>query len=152
MQVGIFHCDVCEFAKHHCVTFPSNNKRYLSPSSLIHYDIWGLSKFPIVLGAKWFVSFIDDCTRATWIFLSKHKSDVSSVFHNFYRMVQNQFGVCIKSIRMDNVQDYFNQILSPFLQKEGIVHHSSRVNTPQQNGVAEQKNRHLLKITRAILF
>ena len=43
-------------------------------------------------------------------------------------------------------------MLSPFFQKEGIIHQSSCVDTPQQNGVAERKNRHLLETTRALLF
>ena len=45
-----------------------------------------------------------------------------------------------------------NQILSPYFQKQGIIHESSCVNTSQQNGVAERKNRHLLNVTQALLF
>ena len=67
-------------------------------------------------------------------------------------MVKNQFGVGIKRFRSDNAKDYFNQNLSPYFQKEGIIHESSCVNTPQQNGVAERKNSHFLAITRACLF
>lgn len=55
-------------------------------------------------------------------------------------------------MRSDNARDYFNQFLTPYLQKEGIIHESSCVTTPQQNGVAERKNRHLLETTRALLF
>jgi hypothetical protein len=67
-------------------------------------------------------------------------------------MVKNQFGVNIKRFRSDNARDYFNQVLTPYFQKEGIVHESSCVNTPQQNGVAERKNGHLLESTRAFMF
>ncbi|KAJ9680557.1 hypothetical protein PVL29_019775 [Vitis rotundifolia] len=67
-------------------------------------------------------------------------------------MVQNQFGVKIKSFRTDNARDYVNQTLSPYFQSQGILHDSSCVNTPQQNGVAERKNGHLLNTTRALLF
>ena len=67
-------------------------------------------------------------------------------------MIKTQFDVRIKRFRSDNTRDYFNQILSPFFQKEGIIHESSCVSTPQQNGVAERKNGHLLDITRALLF
>ena len=42
--------------------------------SLIHTDVWGPSQVPCCLGAKWFISFIDDCTRITWIYLLKEKS------------------------------------------------------------------------------
>ena len=77
---------------------------------------------------------------------------MSEVFPNFFKMIKNQFGVCIKRLRSDNARDYFNQTLSTFLQKEGGVHHSSCVDTPQQNGVIEWKNKHLLEVTQALLF
>jgi hypothetical protein len=67
-------------------------------------------------------------------------------------MLKNQFRVSIKGIRTNNARDYFNKILSPYFEKEGIIHQSSCVNTPQQNGLAERKNRHLLETTRALLF
>jgi hypothetical protein len=79
--------------------------------------------------------------------LLKHKSDVSTVLPNFCSMVKNQFGVNIKRFRSDYARDYFNQVLTPYFQKEGIVHESSCVNTPQQNGVAERKNGLLLEST-----
>ena len=128
-------------AKHTRVSFPISNKRSSHHFHLIHN----------VFGARWFVSLSDDYTRVTWIFLLKQKSDVSIVIPNFHSMVQNQFGVKIKSFRTDNARDYFNQILSPYFQSQGILHDSSCVNTPQQNGVAERKNGHLLNTTQALL-
>ena len=130
---------------------------------MIHSDIWGPSTIPNVFGARWFVSLIDDCTwvtwiliddctRLTWIFFLKQKYDVSIVIPNFHLMVQNQVGVKIKSFRTDNARDYFNQILSLYFQSHGILHDSSCVNTPQQNGLAERKNGHLLNTTQALLF
>jgi hypothetical protein len=88
----------------------------------------------------------------TWVYLLKRKTDVSHIFPNFTKMIKNQFRVSIKGIRTDNARDYFNKILSPYFEKEGIIHQSSCVNTPQQNGLAERKNRHLLETTRALLF
>lgn len=147
-----FHCDICAMAKHTRVPFPISNKRSSHPFDLIHSDVWGPSTIPIVSAAHWFVSLIDDCTRVTWPFLLKQKSDVSIVIPNFQLMIQNQFGAKIKCFRTDNARDYFDQTLSPYFQSHGIIHESSCVNTPQQNGVAELKNRHLLNTTRALLF
>ena len=152
LDISEFHCDICELAKHTRVSFPISNSRSSLPFHLIHSDIWGPSTIPNVSGARWFVSLIDDCTRVTWLFLLKQKSDVGIVVPNFHSMVQNQFGVKIKSFRTDNARDYFNQILSPYFQSQGIIHESSCVNTPQQNGMAERKNGHLLNTTRALLF
>ena len=110
----IFHCEVCEFSKHKRVSFLASNKRSSIPFYLIHSDIWGPSPILNVSRAKWFVSFIDDCARITWMFLPKQKSDVNVVFPNFCSMIKNQFGVNIKRFRSDNARDYFNQLLTPY--------------------------------------
>ncbi|KZT76397.1 Beta-galactosidase [Dorcoceras hygrometricum] len=67
-------------------------------------------------------------------------------------MVETQFHEKIQVLRSDNGKEYSNQILSNFFQEKGIVHHSSCTNTPQQNGVAERKNRHLLEVARSLMF
>ena len=82
----------------------------------------------------------------------KDKSEVFHLFVNFYRMIQTQFGSPIKRLRSDNGREYVNQNLSKFLKDNGVVHELTCVDTPQQNGVAERKNRHLLEVTRALLF
>ena len=65
VDIHNLHCNICEFAKPHCIFFPLSNTRSSSPFSLIHFDIWGPYKIPKISGAKWFVSFIDYCTRVT---------------------------------------------------------------------------------------
>ena len=112
LDIRQFHYDVCEFAKHICAIFPASNNRCHTPFELIHSDIWGPSLIPNVSGARWFVSFIDDCTRLTWVFLLKSKYDVSDILPNFFSMIHNQFRIQIKRFRSNNVGDYFNQTLS----------------------------------------
>ena len=152
VSIESLHGDICEFAKHKRSSYPRSNTRTFVPFELIHSDIWGPSNISNISGFRWFVSFIDDCTRVTWIYLLKQKSDVSSIFPRFHNMIQTQFGVQIKRFRSDNAKDFFNQSLSTFFEKQGILHESSCVNTPQQKGVAERKNSHLLAVTRALLF
>ncbi|RDY01625.1 putative mitochondrial protein, partial [Mucuna pruriens] len=53
---------------------------------------------------------------------------------------------------LDNGTKFVNLELSKFLKDNGVVHDLMCVNTPQQNGVAEKKNRHLLEVARALLF
>ena len=52
----------------------------------------------------------------------------------------------------DNGIEYVNQNLSNFLKDNGVVHELTCVDTPQQNGITERKNRHLLEVTRVLLF
>ena len=153
LDVESFHCDVCNLAKHKRSTFPTNNnKRSSEPFHLIHSDIWGPSHVPNISDTCWFVSCINDCTRVSYIFLLKHKFNVSFVLPNFHNMIKNQFGVTIKGFWSDNARDDFNQVLAPYFQHEGIIHELSCVNTSQQNGIVERKNDHLLDTTRTFLF
>ena len=67
-------------------------------------------------------------------------------------MVKTQFGVGIKNFKSDNAKDYFNQVLSPYFKKGVIIYEFFCISTPQQNGVVERKNGHLLAVTKAFLF
>jgi len=82
----------------------------------------------------------------------KDRSKVFHLFVNFYQMIQTQFESPIKRLCSDNGKEYVNQNFSKFLKENGVVHELTCVDTPQQNGVAERKNRHLLEVTRALLF
>ena len=137
--VESFHCDVCEFAKNHHATFSLSSNKSIEPFDLIHSDVWGPAPISNISGTKWFVSFIDDCTHVTWLFLMKEKSEVFQLFVQFYRMVQTQFGKSIKCLRSDNGREYVNQNLSKFLKENGIVHELTCVDTPQQNVFLKEK-------------
>lgn len=62
----------------------------------------------------------------------------------------NQFGLSVKSVRIDNGTEF--TCLGPFFQQEGILHQTSCVATPQQNGRVERKHRHILNVARSLLF
>ena len=82
----------------------------------------------------------------------KEKSEVGTIFKNFNSMIQTQFQTKIKVFRKDNAKDYFNFLLGGYLMDQGIVHQSSCVDTPQQNGSTERKNKHLLEVAKSIMF
>ncbi|XP_059599016.1 uncharacterized protein LOC132255176 [Vitis vinifera] len=67
-------------------------------------------------------------------------------------MIATQYQSNIQVIRTDNGGEFVNQDLKQYLNLHGIVHQTICPYTPQQNGVAERKNHHLLKVVRASLF
>ena len=67
-------------------------------------------------------------------------------------MIKNQFQTSIIILRTDNGNEYINVVLGKFLSTNGIIHQKSCVDTPQQNGVAERKNRPLLEVAWSLLF
>ncbi|KAL0556125.1 hypothetical protein IC582_004635 [Cucumis melo] len=152
IDVSSLSCDVCIRAKQHRVSFPSQPYKPTQPFTLIHSDVWGPSKVTTSSRKMWFVTFIDDHTRLTWVYLITDKSEVSAIFQNFYHTIETQFHKKIAILRSENGREFQNHNLSEFLASKGIVHQNSCTYTPQQNGVAEQKNRHLLEVARSLML
>ncbi|KAA0046032.1 Beta-galactosidase [Cucumis melo var. makuwa] len=150
--VSSLSCDVCIRAKQHRVSFPSQPYKPTQSFNLIHNDVWGPSKVTTSSGKWWFVTFIDDHTRLTRVYLITDKSEVPSIFQNFYHVIKTQFHTKIAILRSDNGREFQNDNLSEFLASKGIVHQTSCAYTPQQNGVAERKNRHLVEVARSLML
>lgn len=147
-----FKCEVCELAKHTKSHYSIQPYKPSKPFTLIHSDVWGPSRVSNNIGSRWFVTFIDDHTRVTWVFLMKGKLEVGSIFENFHKMVQTQFQSNIQILRTDNGGEYFHHTLGTYLAKNGIVHQTSCPYSPRQNGTTERKNRHLLEVIRALML
>ena len=147
-----FHCSVCKLAKSKTLPFRSNAHHADKCFDIIHSDVWGIS--PILSHAKYkyFVTFIDDYSRFTWIYFLRSKNEVFSMFKTFLAYIENQFHTCIKILRTDSGGEYISAAFQEYLQQKGIISQRSCPYTPQQNGVAERKNRHLLDVTRALLL
>ncbi|KAK2975037.1 hypothetical protein RJ640_002466 [Escallonia rubra] len=151
-DVSSFQCEVCELAKSHRVSFPLALNKSPDPFMIIHSDVWGPSNINSLGGSHWFVTFIDDCTRMTWVQLMKSKSEVNVLFQQFCKMIHTQYNARIQVLRSDNGGEYLSAELQQYLKAHGIIHQTTCSNTPQQNGVAERKNRHLLEVVRASLI
>ncbi|KAK2410134.1 putative mitochondrial protein [Trifolium repens] len=152
-KLSSLHCESCQLGKHTRSHFPDRvNKRASSPFALVHSDVWGPSRIMSTLESKYFVTFIDDFSRCTWIFLMKNRSELFSIFQQFYQEIKTQFGVSIRSLRSDNAREYLSHQFQNFMALNGILHQTSCPHTPQQNGVAERKNRHLIETTRTLLL
>ena len=151
-KLSDFNCEQCILSKSHRTTYVSRPYTPSKPFYLIHSDIWGPSKVNTLSNKRWFVTFIDDHTRVCWVYLMKDKSEVEQIFRNFYAMVETVFGSKISFLRTDNGAEYFKTSLGQFFTEKGIYHQTTCVSTPQQNGIAERKNRHLLEVARAIMF
>lgn len=146
-----FDCITCKSCKGHKLPFEHSHNKKLAPLELIHSDVWGPSPVTSIQGFHYYVTFIDDCSHFTWLFPLKQKSEVSNVFINFKKLIENQFNYKIRILRTDGGTEYLNNNLSTFLQAQGILHQRSCPYTPDQNGVAERKHRHVLETTRTLL-
>ncbi|KAM1740938.1 hypothetical protein ACFX12_011118 [Malus domestica] len=147
-----FHCEICILAKSYRVSYPLRLNKSFVPFMVVHSDVWGPARILTISGFRWFVTFIDDCTRMTWVFPMKLKSEVPTKFNIFHQYIATQFDKKIQTLRSDNGGEYVNHAPHNYLQEHDIVHQTTCAYTPQQNGVAEKKNRHLLEVVRASLY
>lgn len=142
-------CDICHLAKQCKLSFSTSNNKSVSCFDLLHMDIWGALAISSIHGHRYFLTIVDDFSRHTWIFLMKAKSETRSLIQNFISYVSTQYDKTVKTIRSDNGVE-FN--MPQFYNSNGIIHQTSCVETPQQNAIVERKHRHLLNVTRSLLF
>ena len=141
-------CDACQQAKNHQLPYPKSTSVSNFPLALIFSDVWG--RAPESAGRNtYYVSFIDDYSKFTWIYLLKHKSEVFEKFHEFQRLVERLFDRKIITMHTDWGGEY--EKLNSFFRKVGISHHVSCPHAHQQNGAAERKHRHIVEVGLALL-
>ena len=142
----------CQLGKQPALPF--NNSESISNSifELIHSNVWGPSPVASISGSRYFVIFIDDYSRYSWIFPMKSRSEILQIYSNFTKMVETQFFKRIKTFRSDNTLEYTQYAFQALLHSYGIVHYLTCPGTSQKNGRAERKFRHILDTIRALLL
>jgi transposase InsO family protein len=93
----------------------------------------------------YYVSFIDDFSRNTWIYFLWNKSEVFDMFKEFKVLVENQTEKRIKVLRIDNGKEFCGNEFEEFCKKCGIARKNTTPYTPQHNGVTERMNRTLME-------
>ncbi|KAG7556884.1 Ribonuclease H-like superfamily [Arabidopsis suecica] len=144
-------CEACILGKHCKSVFPKSNTIYENCFDLVHSDVW-TSPCLSRENQKYFVTFIDEKSKYTWLTLLPSKDRVLEAFTNFQNYVTNHYNAKIKIFRSDNGGEYTSHAFKQHLAKHGIIHQTSCPYTPQQNGVAERKNRHLMEVARSMMF
>ncbi|GJT90959.1 ribonuclease H-like domain-containing protein [Tanacetum coccineum] len=93
----------------------------------------------------------DDYSRFSWVFFLAKKDETSEILKNFITSIENQLNHKVKIIRCDNRTEFKNYEMNQFCGIKLIKREFSNVRTPQQNGVAERKNRTLIDAVRTML-
>jgi transposase InsO family protein len=121
-----------------------------TPFECIHSN---LHKVPCLTssGYCYWLTFIDDCLRYAWIYLLKHKSEAFDAFKLFKVMVEKQYNAVIRFFHKDKGSEYIGHKWDAFCGEHGIWRKHTTRAVPQQNGVAERKNRTLAEIITAML-
>eukprot|EP00253_Pinus_taeda_P001814 PITA_01814 len=107
----------------------------------IHTDVCGPFSIASTAKHKYYVIFVDDFSRKCWIFFMQKKSETYSKFCEFKALVEKESWKKVKALRSDNGGEFISGEFKYFYSVEGIRRELIAPHNPQQNGVAEQKNR-----------
>lgn len=143
-------CDVCVRAKQTRNKFSESSNKADALFSMIHCDLWGPYRKPASCGARYFLTIVDDYSRAVWTILLLEKKEALTAIKTFFKFVSRQFNKHIQVVRSDNGVEF--TCLKPFFADNGVTHQTSCVATPKQNGHVERKHMHILNVARSLLF
>lgn len=136
-------------AKSHQLPYKLSIHRTTAPLELIHSDVWGPA--PVSVGGyKYYISFIDDFTKFTWLYLIKDRTEAQHIFCLFQAHVERLLNTKIKSVQSDWGGEY-QKLHTQFFTSLGISHCVSCPHTHQQNGSDERKHRHIVETGLALL-
>ncbi|KAK2455989.1 putative mitochondrial protein [Trifolium repens] len=144
----------CEFCSQAKITKSSHKSviRKTELMELIHSDICELDGTLTRNNKRYFITFIDDYSDYTIVYLMKNKSDAFDMFKMFVNEIENQFGMKIKRFRSDRGTEYNSSLFIEFYKEHGIIHETTAPYSPEMNGKAERKNRTLTELVVAIML
>lgn len=146
-------CSPCALGKLSRTKAPKqSHTRSNAVLDLIHSDVCGPFKTATPSGKRWLLTFIDDFSRYTTIYLLNNKSEAFEKFKEFKELVQTKFQKKIKRIRTDRGGEYMGNKFLDYLAKQGIEQDRTAPHSSFQNGVAERKNRYLVEATNCMLL
>jgi hypothetical protein len=144
-------CRGCVLGKNIKRPFPSSENRSKEILNLIHSYVCGPMPVKSLGGSHYYVTFIDDFSRKTWLYLLKTKDEVFSKFQEFKTEVENLTCKKIKTLRFDNGGEYTSKEIVYFCKEDGIKRELIVPHNPQQNGVAERKNKSIEEFVKAMM-
>ena len=146
-------CAPCIMGKQHRSPIPKASKAIVSDLlQIVHSDLCGPLPHRSLQGSRYILTFIDHFSRYTWVFFLNAKSDTFSAFKAWHLQVTNETKKPLSCLRTDRGGEYLSHEFQAYCTLHGIRCQLTAAGTPQQNGIAERKNRYLMETTRSLLF
>nr|GEV79229.1 putative ribonuclease H-like domain-containing protein [Tanacetum cinerariifolium] len=91
-------------------------------------------------------------SKFSWSFFLKSKDETSRILKDFITEIENLKDLNVKIIRTDNGGEFRNKEMDKFCSRKGVKREFSNARTPEQNGVAERRNRTLIEAARTMVL
>ncbi|GJU62722.1 putative ribonuclease H-like domain-containing protein [Tanacetum coccineum] len=145
-------CVACQKGKQHKASCKTKLVSSISqPLQMLHMDLFGPTSVRSINHKIYCLVVTDDYSRFSWVFFLSTKDETSGILKTFITGIENQINHKVKIIRCDNGTEFKNNDINQFCGMKGIKREFSVARTPQQNGVAERKNRTLIEAARTML-
>nr|GEV56811.1 putative ribonuclease H-like domain-containing protein [Tanacetum cinerariifolium] len=145
-------CVACHKGKQHKASCKAKLVSSISqPLQILHMDLFGPTYVKSINHKTYCLVIIDDFSRFRWVFFLRTKDETSGILKDFIRQIENQLNQHVKTIKCDNGTEFKNRDIIEFCASKWIKREFSNARTPQQNRVAERKNRALIKAARTML-
>lgn len=145
-------CEGCIYGKQHRKSFPVGRSfRATSCLEIVHADLCGPMNTESLAGSRYFLLLTDDYSRMSWVYFLKLKSETFASFKKFKALVENQVGNKVRVLRTDRGGEFLSQEFKVFCEENGIHRELTAPYTPEQNGIAERKNRTVMEMARSML-
>ncbi|GJV45971.1 putative ribonuclease H-like domain-containing protein [Tanacetum coccineum] len=145
-------CVACLKGKQHKASCKSKIQNSITqPLFMLHMDLFGSTFVSSLMNKKYCLVVTDDYSRFTWVLFLASKDETSCILKSFITQIENIVDKKVKIIRCDNGTEFKNRVISEFCEKKGIKREFSVARNPQQNGVAERRNRTLIEAAGTML-
>ena len=144
-------CEICIQAKMTKKPFSKSDRNFMM-LELVHSNVCESNGVLTRGGKRYFITFIDDFSRFTYVYLMINKDKSFDMFKCYKTEVENQKDKKIKILWSDRRCEYFPNDFSTFCEEHGLIHQSSAPYTPQQNGLVERKNKTLVDMVNAMIL
>lgn len=145
-------CIECLTDKQHRDSMPKKSFwRASNKLQLVHADVCEPIKPESNSNKRYILSFIDDFTHKTWVYFLHEKSEAFAMFRKFKACAEKESGAYITSLRIDRGGKFTSNEFEEFCKAQGISRQLTTTYTPQQNEVAERKNKTIMNMVRSML-
>ena len=152
-QIDTHHtpCENCLSGRQSRRPFPRHSENRASEiAELIHSDLVGPMPQTSLGGSKYILILTDDYSRKSWCYFLKSKDQTFGYFKNFKELIETETRHKLRNLRTDRGVEFMSHEFLAYYQQNGIKHRLSQARTPQQNGVAERRNRTIIERARSM--
>ena len=113
-------CEACQIGKQSRLPFPRREQVKSLLLDLVHTDVWEPCDHTYHGNASYFLIFVNNFSRYTWVYFLHYKIHVFDTFKEFRTMAKMQICTCLKCLQLDTRGDFISHEFDAYLRTNGI--------------------------------